>query len=74
MSNTGMSQSTSRYKDTIEALKVIISESLNYPDKREVFVKEGSIELIFGESKFCICYLMLCMIPRAHVQRKGKEL
>lgn len=48
MSNTGMSQSTSRYKDTIEALKVIISESLNYPDKREVFVKEGSIELIFG--------------------------
>ncbi|XP_015757330.1 PREDICTED: uncharacterized protein LOC107336780 [Acropora digitifera] len=38
----------SRYGDTIEALKIIIRESMKHPEKRKEFVEEGSVELIIG--------------------------
>ena len=45
-----MPPSKQSYRDTIEALKAIIYESLKHPEKRKEFVDEGSIELIIGES------------------------
>lgn len=44
-----MPPSNQDYRDTIEALKAIIDESLKHPEKRKEFVDEGSIELIIGE-------------------------
>lgn len=38
----------SRYGDTIEALRIIIRESMKHPEKRKEFVEEGSVELIIG--------------------------
>ncbi|XP_078381950.1 uncharacterized protein LOC144664652 isoform X2 [Oculina patagonica] len=43
-----MPPSNQDYRDTIEALKAIIDESLKHPEKRKEFVDEGSIELIIG--------------------------
>lgn len=45
-----MPPSKPSYRDTIEALKAIIDESLKHPEKKKEFVDEGSIELIIGES------------------------
>ena len=44
-----MPPSKRSFRDTIEALKAIIDESLKHPEKRQEFVDEGSIELIIGE-------------------------
>ena len=44
-----MPPSKRNYRDTIEALKAIIDESLKHSEKKEEFVKEGSVELIIGE-------------------------
>lgn len=41
----------SRYGDTIEALRIIIRESMKHPEKRKEFVEEGSVELIIGKSQ-----------------------
>ena len=45
-----MPPSKRNVRDTIEALKAIIDESLKYPEKKQEFVDEGSIQLIIGES------------------------
>ena len=45
-----MPPSKRNVRDTIEALKAIIDESLKHPDKKQQFVDEGSIQLIIGES------------------------
>lgn len=45
-----MPPSKRNVRDTIEALKAIIDESLKHPEKKQQFVDEGSIQLIIGES------------------------
>lgn len=45
-----MPPSKRNVRDTIEALKAIIDESLKRPEKKQEFVDEGSIQLIIGES------------------------
>lgn len=43
-----MPPSKRNVRDTIEALKAIIDESLKRPEKKQEFVDEGSIQLIIG--------------------------
>ncbi|CAH3151004.1 unnamed protein product [Pocillopora meandrina] len=43
-----MAPSKRNYGDTIEALKDIIKESLQNPERKQEFVDEGSVELIIG--------------------------
>lgn len=44
-----MAPSKRNYGDTIEALKDIIKESLQNPERKQEFVDEGSVELIIGK-------------------------
>ena len=44
-----MAPSKRNYGDTIEALKDIIKESLQNPERKQEFVNEGSVELIIGK-------------------------
>lgn len=48
MNFTTMPPSKRNVRDTIEALKAIIDESLKRPEKKQEFVDEGSIQLIIG--------------------------
>lgn len=45
-----MPPSKRNVRDTIEALKAIVDESLKHPEKKQEFVDEGSIQIIIGES------------------------
>lgn len=58
-----MPPSKRNVRDTIEALKAIIDESLKRPEKKQEFVDEGSIQLIIGEGqyiKFVVCRILDC--------------
>ncbi|KAJ7361742.1 hypothetical protein OS493_014382 [Desmophyllum pertusum] len=55
-----MPPSKRSFRDTIEALKAIIDESLKHPEKRQEFVDEGSIELIIEHSLEPWCVLRSC--------------